>query len=344
MNVARTNLTSTSRRRPGLRAALAGAALVLLSAACTVEADAPFDSTIVASAEEGSTTTTSQPPADPACANADPRPSLRPTSPLPPPGQMPPGSYMADIVTNDKLRAGVGQDTLLFGYLNPDNGRLEGFDVELVRLVAAAIFGEDDVDGHLDLVPIQSSERIPKLVDGSLDIVAKTMTINCVRWGSIDFSSVYYESGQRVLVARADGSGGDANPIRRIEDLAGRKVCAVEGTTSLANLTQKGVETVTAGDWTDCLVLFQQGAVLGVSTDDTILAGLAVQDPFAVVVGDAFTEEPYGLGLPKDHPEFTEFVNAVLERAREDGTWQRLYDLWLSPTLGEATPPAASYR
>ena len=80
------------------------------------------------------------------------------------------------------------------------------------------------------------------------------------------------------------------------------------------------------------------------STDDTILAGLAAQDPYTKVIGDRFTEEPYGMAMSRDHPEFTRFVNAVLDRERADGTWKRLYTTWLGRFGPTPEPPPAQYR
>lgn len=307
----------------------------LIAAACTDSADEPFQSVVVAETASDDGGGSEAPPPDPGCDPDDARPSLSPDAgPLPEPGQMPAGSRMAEIAAEGVLRAGVANDTLLFGFLNPRSGEIEGFDVDIAKLVAEAIFGDPE---RIELVPIRSADRIPGLVNDEFDIVAKTMTITCQRWGSIDFSSVYYESGQKVLVR--EGEEGDINQMAPETQL-----CAASGTTSLEAIEAAGVTPVAVPGWTDCLVLFQQGEVDGISTDDTILAGLAAQDPFAVVAGELFSEEPYGIGSSKEFPEFTRFINAVLEEARADGTWQELYDLWLAETLGEQTAPSASYR
>jgi polar amino acid transport system substrate-binding protein len=117
-------------------------------------------------------------------------------------------------------------------------------------------------------------------------------------------------------------------------------VCAATGSTSIDNVRNvPGVVAVDSVDWATCLVRLQQGEVDAVSTDDTILAGLAAQDPYTEVLGSRFTEEPYGLGISKDHPEFVGFVNGVLAQLRADGTWQQLYDHWLKATLKDQTPP-----
>lgn len=328
----RPSTPSGGRWRQVLAALLVAA---LTAGACASTEEAPFRSALADGdeADPGAGAGPSEP--DPACDEADPRPSLGPPDGLPAPDGLPSGSYMDAIRARGALRAGVGADTLLFGFLNPQSGDVEGFDVEIARLVAAAIFGDPD---RIELVPVQSAERIDRIRDGTVDIVVKTMTITCTRWADINFSTVYYESGQRLLVS-ADSD------ITSIDEVTDEVVCAVGGTTSLANLTERGIATIEVGNWTDCLVAFQQGDADGISTDDTILAGLAAQDPAAKVVGQQFSSEPYGVGLPQDQPEFTVFVNAVLEQARQDGTWVELYDTWLADVLGpNPTVPTASYR
>lgn len=327
------------RPRALLRLLAALLTLLVVSAACGSTAEEPFMSGLPETeATDDGDSGGGDDQTDPDCDDDNARPSLEPTEELTGPGQFAAGSYMAEIRDRGVLRAGVGADTLLFGYLDPQLGDIVGFDVEIARLVAAAIFGNPD---QVELIPIQSAERIERLQNGDVDLVVKTMTINCERWASIDFSTVYYEAGQRLLL-------GEQSDAESVEELTDEVVCAVSGTTSLRNLTDAGVDTIEAVTWTDCLVEFQQGRADGISTDDAILAGLVDQDPLARVVGPRFSEEPYGVGLPKEHPEFTRFVNAVLEQARTDGTWADLYELWLADVLspGEPipSPPPADYR
>ena len=112
---------------------------------------------------------------------------------------MPQGSFMRSIQDRGKLVAGVSQDILLFGYQNPISNQLEGFDIDMIKQVARAIFGDEN---HVEYRAITNAQRIPLLQDNTVDIVALTMTINCERWKQIDFSSVYYDAGQKVLVRR----------------------------------------------------------------------------------------------------------------------------------------------
>lgn len=272
-------------------------------------------------------------PADGSC---EPRKSLRPAGELPAPGKMPAGTRMAEIQKRGRLILGTSQDTLLFSSRNPITGRVEGFDVDMGRQVAQAIFGDPD---KIQIKVIGYDKRVDYAADGTVDLVADTMTMNCERWQRVNFSTVYYDAGQKVLVGSDSGA-------KSIEDLGGQKVCAVNGSTSLQNIADVAADPVPVGrdGFADCLVAFQQNEVDAISTDDTILVGLAAQDPYAKVIGDRFTEEPYGMAMSAEHPEFTQFVNAVLERSRADGTWTKTYDKWLGRFGKAPAPPAAEYR
>jgi polar amino acid transport system substrate-binding protein len=266
--------------------------------------------------------------------HCDPRASLRPPAALPAPGAMPAGSTMARIAHNGRLVVGVDQNTYLFGYRDPATGQIVGFDIDIAREIARAIFGDPN---RVQLTSITSAQRIPFIQQSKVDIVADSMTINCERLQQVDFSTDYFDAGQKILVNKG-------SPVHGPQDLGGRKVCAAAGTTSIqtiATLPSHPIP-VSVNDWTDCMVMLQQGQVDAVSTDDNILAGLAKQDPHTAVVGDRFTDEPHGLAIARNAPDFVRFVNGVLDRMRGDGTWAAIYNRWMG---GPApAPPPARYQ
>ncbi|MFE2755537.1 glutamate ABC transporter substrate-binding protein [Actinosynnema sp. NPDC059335] len=266
-------------------------------------------------------------------ASCDPTASLRPTGPVPPPGSPPAGPALARIRAQGRLIAGVDQNTYLMGFRNPISGELEGFDIDMAREVARAVFGDP---GAIQFKVVTSEDRVPTLERGDVDIVVRTMTATCERWQRVNFSTVYLQAGQRVLVpSNSDATG--------LESLGGRRVCATKGSSSLVNVAAAPSRPVAVGvaHWTDCLVMLQQGQVDAISTDDTILAGFAAQDPYTKVVGPQFTAEPYGMAFRKADEDFVRLVNALLERLRADGTWARLYQRWLGDP---PAPPVAVYR
>ena len=256
-----------------------------------------------------------------------------------------PRGDLLDGPTIDKIRergrliAGVASDTYLLGSRNPALGVIEGFDIDMVNAIAAEIFPDDDLAAVVELRVITAAQRIPLLQDGTLDIVARNMTVNCVRWQQMAFSAIYFDAGQKVLVGVDSG-------ITSIDDLAGKRICAPAGTTSIANIQeiQPDAIPVTSTDNSSCMVLFQNGEADGVSTDDTVLAGLAAQDPYAVVLDtERLTREPYGIGVNAANEDLVRLINEVLEDMRADGRWQASYDRWLAPDLGKATQPQPLY-
>ena len=144
-----------------------------------------------------------------------------------------------------------------------------------------------------------------------------------------------------------------ASKAKSIDDLGGKRICAAKGSTSYDNIATvagkvadpaKKQIAVDRPGFGDCLVAFQRNEVDAISTDDTILVGLAAQDPYARVVGPQFTKEPYGMAMSNAHPEFTRFVNAVLAQNRANGTWKSTYERWLGDFGAAPVPPVAEYR
>jgi polar amino acid transport system substrate-binding protein len=243
------------------------------------------------------------------------------------------GSFAAKIKARGYLIAGVDQTTYDFGFLNPLDNKIEGFDIDMVDAVAEAIFGPR-YQSHLYLKAIRNADRLQDLENGSVDIVADTLTINCARLQQIDFSSVYYDAQAKLLVLKNSKAAS-------LRDLAGQKVCAVTGADDIAIIQRYHATPVTPTYWTDCLVDLQQGQVAGIVTDDSILHGLAAQDPYTKIVGSSLEAEPYGLGISRQHPDFVRFVNAVLARIESGGQWQADYRQWIGTPV--PSPPVPQY-
>jgi ABC-type amino acid transport substrate-binding protein len=246
-------------------------------------------------------------------------------------------SYMAKIVQRGKLIAGVKQDQPLFGILNPRTNVIEGFDVDVVKEIAKALFNtkDDPAPSKLELRGVTSAQRIPLLQEGAVDIIAATMTINDERKQQIDFSDVYYMAGQSLLVTKA-------STVTKIQDLdkADRTVCSATGSTSEQNITKfaPSAQKLLFAGYAECLTALQQGRADALSTDDIILAGYLETDPNLKMAGGQFTQEPYGLGIDKKSTGFQEFVNNELRKMKMDGRWKAIYTKWLGK-IGPAPEP-----
>jgi polar amino acid transport system substrate-binding protein len=261
-------------------------------------------------------------------------------APLPEPGRMPAGSQMATILKRKYLEVGVDQNTLMLGYLDPTDNLMHGFEVEIAREIAFAIFGDRSRD-RVQFKPVLTSERTDAVKDRKVDLVIDAVTMTCTRWNAVDFSTIYFMAHQRTMVRSGTAALG-------LHDLSGHKVCATNSSTAMTTLLQSGrygVIPYPVRARTDCLVALQTGAVDGIQTDDAILYGFHEQDPLTKILGEPYTDEPYGIAVNKGSPGLVDFVNSVLDRMRRGDTgaapfrsWQKLYAEFLGPVTGVKIP------
>lgn len=243
------------------------------------------------------------------------------------------GTTMAELNEAGTITIGTKFDQPGFGLLNPNTEEPEGFDVEIAKIVAAklGIAAED-----IEWVETVSANREPFLQNGQVDMVVATYTINDARKQLIDFAGPYYEAGQDIMVAEGNPEG-----IQGPEDLAGKNVCSVEGSTPAQNIRDNYPEaTLTLFDvYSKCADALAAGQVDAVTTDNVILTGLvAGSDGGFELVGNPFTTEPYGVGITLGDTEFRNFINDVLEESFEDGSWEEAWDRTAGDISGTEAP------
>lgn len=246
------------------------------------------------------------------------------------------GSATFDRMTqNGKVVIGVKEDQPGLGFKDPTTGEYSGFDIEIARLVAAKLGFDKD---KIEYQPVASAGREAAITNGTVDYYVGTYTINDKRKQQISFAGPYFVAGQDLLI-RADDTS-----ITGKDTLKGKKVCSVTGSTPIQRVRDEGLtepaNIVEFQGYSQCVDKLLTKEVDAVTTDDAILKGFAAQDPDALkVVGDTFSEEPYGIGLAHDDKVLRDKVNDILEAAIEDGTWQEIYDSTLGKSGSEAEAP-----
>ncbi|WP_026361088.1 glutamate ABC transporter substrate-binding protein [Amycolatopsis nigrescens] len=245
---------------------------------------------------------------------------------------------VAGSPTFDKMKAagkaiiGVKEDQPGLGYKDPTTNTYTGFDIEIAKLVAAKLgFGADKVEYK----PVPSAGREQAISNGDVNYYVGTYTINDKRKQQISFAGPYFVAGQGLLVKK------DNTDITSKETLKGKKVCSVTGSTPIQNVREKGYtepeNIVELQNYSQCVTQLDTGQVQAVTTDDAILKGYAAQEQEKFkLVGEPFSKEPYGIGLPKDDKALRDKVNDILQASFDDGTWQKIYD----NTLGKSGSPA----
>lgn len=239
----------------------------------------------------------------------------------------PAGSTMAEIVDRGKMVVGVKYDVPLFGLLDPVSREVDGFDVALAKEIAKELGLEED---QVEFIEAISANRIPFLQEDRADLIISTMTINAERKTQIEFSRPYYLAGQSILIEA------DNTAINGIDDLNGKQVCSVQGSTSEKNVVAKApqAQLLSLETYSACVSAMKDGRVEAVSTDDIILAGFAATDSDLKLVGGQFTQELYGVGIKKGATDMAEFVSGVIGDMLEDGRWEDMYEEYLGEVEG----------
>jgi aspartate/glutamate/glutamine transport system substrate-binding protein len=229
---------------------------------------------------------------------------------------------LGQIKEDKKIVFGVKHDTRLFGLKNPSTGEVEGFDIDLSKELAKEMFG-DDV--KVEYKEVTSKTRVPLLNNGKVDAVVATMTINEERKKEVDFTDVYFDAGQSLLVKKG-------SKVKGLEDLKkGTKVLATKGSTSAINIKEKAPETqvLEYENYAEAFTALKSGKGDALTTDDAILYGMVEEDPSFELVGGTFTEEPYGIAVKKGNKELVDALNKALKSLKDSGKYDEIKKKWI---------------
>lgn len=229
---------------------------------------------------------------------------------------------IAKIKERGKLLVGVKYDTRLFGLKDPATGKVDGFDVDISKAIAKKILGDENA---IELKEVTSKTRIPMLNNGEIDMVVATMTITEERKKEVDFSDVYFQAGQSLLVKKG-------SPITGLESVTkDTKILGSKGATSIKNIKEKvpGVTVLEFDNYQDAFSALKAGQGDALTTDDAILYGMASQDPGFEVVGKPFTDEPYGIAVQKGNADVVQAINDTLAELKSNGEYDAIYTKWI---------------
>ncbi len=222
------------------------------------------------------------------------------------------GTTMAKLADAGKVTIGTKYDQPGFGKLNLED-KPEGFDVEVAKIIAAELgIAEDDIEWK----EATSAVREQVIEDGSVDYVVATYTINDERKQKITFAGPYYVAGQQLMVKSDNDSINGPDDIKANPDV---KVCSADGSTPSEQIRPylaDPKQLVLFDVYEKCEAALSKGTdgVGVVTTDNVILLGFAAEsDGDYKLVGEQFTEEPYGIGIKKGDVEFCEFINKTLK-------------------------------
>lgn len=253
------------------------------------------------------------------------------------------GEAVADIDIGQRLQTeetpiltwGVKADTNLFGFYNLKTARLEGFDIDIGQALTEVMTNDR---GKAEFVEVNSKTRIPLLKTGKIDGIIATMTINEDRAKEVDFSDVYFNGGQSLLVP-------EDSEINGLEDLTSEHtVLAIKGSSSTRNMRELApqVEVLDLENYSEGFVALQSGQGDALTTDDAILLGMIDQNPGYRLAGKSFTAEPYGIAINKGQDNFHEMLEEALDTIQGNGVYDAIYDKWFGDILPANAPGSPS--
>jgi polar amino acid transport system substrate-binding protein len=233
---------------------------------------------------------------------------------------------LADVKKKGVLVAGVKDSLPPFGSVDPQTKEFVGYDIDFVKYIAKKL------GVNVEFKPVTSANRMPMLMESRVDILAATMTKNPERAKQIDFSYTYFLTGQKFLTKKGT--------VKSLKDLEGKKIGTAKGSTSEQNV-KKSVPSATVlsfDDYPQGVLAVQQGKVIAVTTDESILAGqLGKLQKNPATKGQyeipeiAISEEPYGLGMRKGDANFVKFVNDTLLEMEKNGEAKKIFERWFGP-------------
>ncbi|MEU8135437.1 glutamate ABC transporter substrate-binding protein [Streptodolium elevatio] len=255
-----------------------------------------------------------------------------------PPAKNANGAKIREIQQRKNLIVGIDLNSYNWGYRDPLDGAIKGFDIDLAKAIAKSILGDE---GKITFKAVPTAKRVEAVKNGEVDMVVRTMTITCERLKEVDFSAPYFKVSQSLVVPR-----GGEKPKTVAEGVHGKRVCAAASSSSeteLASGKHATAEVRIVENQLDCLVLMQLGEIDATLADTVLAHAQLAQDPMVDIVDEQIVPAFMGIAMSKQAPDLVAWVNAVLVDYQGRG-WQAAYDKWLAASMGAKPEDAAKYR
>src|SRR5699024_10981775 len=243
-------------------------------------------------------------------------------------GEQKPDNVYESTKESKKIVWGIKADTRLFGLMNVKTGNIDGFDIDLAKVLTKQMYGKD---AKAEFIQTTTKTRVPLLKNGNIDAVAASMTITPEREKLLDFTKPYFGAGQSLLAKKGSS-------IKSMKDLnkKGTKIMAVKGTTAVDNVAKYApkASVLELDDYAQAFTALKSGQGSAMTTDNGILYGIAKENPKYQVVSGTFTNEPYGLAVDKGQDEMSDHLNKALDELKANGTYSKLVKKWFGGIPG----------
>ena len=232
---------------------------------------------------------------------------------------------LAEIASSGVLKVAVPQDFPPFGSVGPDMKPI-GYDIDMAKLIA------QELNAKLKLVPVTSTNRIPYLTTGKVDLVISSLGKNPDRQKVIDFTEAYAPFFNGVF-------GPASFNVKQASDLASKTIAVTRGSIEDLELTKIAPETTKIQRFEDnssTISAYLSGQVELVATGNVVAASINEQNPVKMLESKFLIKNsPCYIGINKEQPQLMAQLNSIIESSKKDGSLEAISQKWLRITLPE---------
>jgi glutamate/aspartate transport system substrate-binding protein len=239
------------------------------------------------------------------------------------------GPTLDRIKSNNAISIGYREASIPFSYLGADQKPV-GFSLDLCAEVLKKLESTTGKKLTINVVPVNSTNRIPLIQNGTIDIECGSTSSSKKRLEQVMFSVSTFAGQSSWLTLASSG-------FKSAAELKGKTIVVTQGSNAggIAQTISKtkglGLSIVQAKDHAESLLMLKTGRAAAFLEDDILLAGLRAQDPkpdSLVFLPDQYDKVYYGLMFSKDDPDFKRVVDDVLKEMMGSGRFTKLYEQW----------------
>jgi glutamate/aspartate transport system substrate-binding protein len=233
------------------------------------------------------------------------------------------------------VKIGNRDASIPLSYLD-DKQQPVGYGVDICLKVVDAIKAELKMPNlKVEFVPVTSQTRIPILTGGNIDLECGSTTNSMERQKQVAFAPTYFMTGTKIIVKKSAG-------IKSYEDLKGKTVVFTSGTTNeramkaYSDEHKLGINFIPSKDHAESFLAVDTGRAVAFPMDDVILYGLRANSKNPndfEVLGPFLSDDPYGIMMRKDDPQFKKVVDAAVEALYKSGEINKIYHKWFESPI-----------
>lgn len=237
-------------------------------------------------------------------------------------------SSIDTIKEQGKVRIGVFSDKAPFGYLD-NNGKHQGFDIVLAKRLTKELLGDEN---KVEFINLEAANRVEYLVTNKVDIVLANFTVTPERAKKVDFANPYMKVAIGVVSANSE-------PIKKVEDLKGKKLIVTKGTTADVYFTKNHpeIETLSFDHNSESFAALKDKRGAALTHDNTLLFAWAKQNEgFEVGIDTLGPLDTIAPAVKKGNKELLLWINQTLEKLGEEKFIENAYNETLKPIYGDS--------